>query len=178
MHLGVHLHRRVHARLSEASRPGACHRGSEGSERQGLVAVLCAAEGKELMKTKGYTRPLPATWFLHNRHLVIYALRELTSFFVAGYAIFLLVVLAYANRGRGAFGNFFREVLQSTPALVLHLTVLAFVLFHSATSFNGMARVMVIRRGEDRVSPTLIAEINYGLCLIVTAAILIGVLSL
>src|SRR5207237_7688218 len=94
-----------------------------------------AQEPENAMKTKEYIRPMPATWFLHNRHLVIYALRELTSFFVAGYAIFLMVVLVYANRGRGSFGNFFREVLQSTPALVLHLIVLAFVLFHSATSF-------------------------------------------
>ena len=127
------------------------------------------------MKTKEYIRPLPATWFLHNRHLVIYALRELTSFFVAGYAIFLIVVLAYANRGLGTFGNFFRDVLQSWPSVVVHIIVLVFVLFHSFTSFNGMARVMVIRRGEERVSPLLIAEINYGIWLVISAVILLGV---
>ncbi len=37
-----------------------------------------------------------------------------------------------------------------------------------------MARVMVIRRGEERVSPVLIAELNYGLWLIVSLLILIG----
>jgi fumarate reductase subunit C len=128
------------------------------------------------MKTKEYIRPMPATWFLHNRHLVIYAFRELTSFFVAGYAIFLIVALAYANQGRGAFGNFFQTVLRSWTSLMLHLLVLAFVVFHSMTSFNGMGRVMVIRRGEERVSPILIAEVNYGLWLIVSALILLGVI--
>jgi fumarate reductase subunit C len=133
-----------------------------------------AQEPENAMKTKEYIRPMPATWFLHNRHLVIYALRELTSFFVAGYAIFLIVLLAYEGQGRGALGSFFRNVLLSQTSLILHLIALAFVVFHSATSFNGMARVMVIRRGEERVSPVLIAELNYGLWLIVSVLILIG----
>ena len=120
---------------------------------------------------------MPATWFLHNRHLVIYALREATAFFVAGYAIFLMVVLAYANKGRGPFGDFYRAVLGSWTSLILHIVVLAFVIFHSATSFNSMGRVMVIRRGEERVSPALIAEVNYGVWLIVSALILLGVLT-
>jgi fumarate reductase subunit C len=119
---------------------------------------------------------MPVTWFLRNRYLIGYAIRELTSVFVASYAIFLMVVLAYQNQGRQAFGNFFRHVLQSPLSLVLHLIVLAFVVFHSVTSFNGMGRVMVIRRGEERVSPTLIAEANYGIWIIVSALIFIGVI--
>jgi fumarate reductase subunit C len=127
-------------------------------------------------KTKEYVRPMPATWFLRNRYLVINFLRELTSFFVAGYAIFLIVVLARANQGRGQFGDFCRKVLQSPTALILHLLVLAFVVFHSATSFNALGRLMVIRRGEERVSPSLIAEIFYGLWLIVSMLILVGIM--
>jgi fumarate reductase subunit C len=134
-------------------------------------------KSEENVKTKEYTRPMPVTWFLHNRYLVGYALRELTSFFVAGYAIFLMIVLARQNEGRQSFGHFFRHVLESWPSFIVHLIVLAFVVFHSATSFNGMGRVMVIRRGEERISPTLIAEVNYGIWLIVTALIFIGVIS-
>jgi fumarate reductase subunit C len=119
---------------------------------------------------------MPVTWFLHNRYLISYAVRELTSVFVAGYAIFLLIVLARQNQGRQAFGNFYRSVLENPLSLILHLMVLAFVVFHSVTSFNGVGRVMVIRRGEERVSPTLIAEANYGLWIIVSALIFIGVL--
>jgi fumarate reductase subunit C len=119
---------------------------------------------------------MPVTWFLHNRHLIVYALRELTSLFIAGYAIFLMVALARQEQGREAFGIFFRKVLQSPLSLVLHLVVLAFVVLHSVTSFNGMGRVMVIRRGEERVSPALIAEVNYGLWIIVSALIFCGVI--
>jgi fumarate reductase subunit C len=128
------------------------------------------------VKSKEYIRPMPLTWFLRNRYLIGYAIRELTSVFVTGYAIFLMVVIARQNEGRQAFGIFFRNVLQSPLSLVLHLIVLAFVVFHSVTSFNGMGRVMVIRRGEERVSPTLIAEANYGLWIIVSALIFIGVI--
>jgi fumarate reductase subunit C len=128
-------------------------------------------------KTKEYIRPMPATWFLHNRHLVIYALRELTSFFVAGSAIFLIVILARANQGAGPFGAFSREVLQSKTSLILHLVALAFVAFHSATSFNALGRLTVIRRGEERVSSVLIAEIFYGVWFILSLLILIGAIS-
>src|SRR5438105_13171447 len=120
-----------------------------------------AQEPENAMKTKEYIRPMPATWFLHNRHLVIYALRELTSVFVAGYAIFLMVLLAYESQGRGALGRFFHNVLRSQTSLILHLIALAFVVFHSATSFNGKARFMLIWRGVGRVRPVLIAASNY-----------------
>ena len=129
------------------------------------------------MRTKEYIRPMPATWFLHNRHLVLYALRELTSFFVVGYAIFLMVLLARHGQGREAFNSFYFNVLESRPSLVLHLIVLAFVVFHSVTSFNLIAKVMVIRRGEERVSPAFIAGVNYALWIIISVLILIGVLS-
>jgi fumarate reductase subunit C len=123
---------------------------------------------------------MPVTWFLRNRYLVSYAFRELTSLFVAGYAIFLMVVLARAGQGlqgRRSFGTFFRDVLESWPSLILHLIVLAFVVFHSVTSFNGMGRVTVIRLGEERVSPTLIAEFNYLIWVIVSVLIFTGVLT-
>jgi fumarate reductase subunit C len=99
---------------------------------------------------------------------------------VAGYAIFLMVVLARAGerpQGRQAFGRFFRDVLESQPSFILHLIVLAFVVFHSASSFNAMGRSIEIRRGEKRVSSGLIAELNYGIWIIVSALIFIGVIS-
>src|SRR5207244_8743541 len=92
-----------------------------------------AQEPENAMKTKEYIRPMPATWFLHNRHLVVYAIRESTSFFVAGYAIFLIVMLAFEGQGRKALGDFFRSVLMSWPSLIVHLIVLAFVVFHILT---------------------------------------------
>jgi fumarate reductase subunit C len=141
------------------------------------MASVHAPDVQSRTKTKEYIRPMPATWFLHNRHLMIYALRELTSFFVAGYAIFLILVLARANQGQGQFGTFFREVLQTRTSLILHLIALAFVAFHSMTSFNALGRLTVIRRGEERVSPVLIAEIFYGVWFVLSLLILLGAIS-
>jgi len=135
-----------------------------------------AQDTENRMKTKEYIRPMPATWFLHNRHLVVYAIRELTSFFVTGYAIFLILVLARTNHSKSDFRAFYESVLRSRASLIVHLIVLAFVVFHSTTSFNGMARVLVVRRGEERVSPTLIAILNYGAWLVVSVLIFVGVI--
>ena len=55
------------------------------------------------MKTKEYIRPMPATWWLHNRQVIQFMLREMSSFFVLGFAIFLLVLLYAATEGRPRF---------------------------------------------------------------------------
>ena len=89
------------------------------------------------MKTKELIRPMPATWFLHNRHLIRFLIRELTSFFVLAFAVFLIVLLYEANRGVGRFGDFYANVVQSGWMKAFLWLCLAFVLFHSVTSFNA-----------------------------------------
>ena len=128
------------------------------------------------MKTKELIRPMPATWFLHNRHLVKFMIRELTSFFVAGYAIFLLVMIYQANRGPGEFHQFYTRVLQSGWFKAYGWISLIFVGFHSLTSFNAAPTIMAPRWGEDKVDPRMIIGANYALWLIVSLIILIMVL--
>ena len=111
------------------------------------------------IKTKEYIRPMPATWFLHNRYLVRYAVRELTSVFVAGYAIFLMVLLARQNQGRQAFGIFFRSVLESPLSLVLHLIVLAFVgLFDLAMRTTAIGTQPVVENSAFGHDPQIPSE--------------------
>ena len=78
--------------------------------------------------TKEYVRPMSATWWLYNRQLVMFMIRELTAVFVGAYAIFLLVLLALD-------GNQFARVVQSPVALVLQIICLLFVLYHMYTWF-------------------------------------------
>src|SRR5260370_36838972 len=65
------------------------------------------------MKTKELVRPMPAAWFLHNRHLLKFMIRELTSFFVLAFAIFLLILLYEANRGGEEFRKFYVGVCKA-----------------------------------------------------------------
>jgi fumarate reductase subunit C len=128
------------------------------------------------LKTKEYIRPMPATWWLHNRHLVKFMIRELTSVFVAGYAIFLMVMIYQANRGGAAFFQFYTNVLQSGWVKAYCGISLVFVLFHSITSFNAAPTIMAPRWGEDKIDPRIIIAANYGLWLIISLAVLIIVL--
>lgn len=129
-------------------------------------------------KTKELIRPIPSTWFLRNRYVAMFMVRELTSFFVGGYAIFLLVVLIKSNGDEASFADFFTNTLLSPLSLALHLIVLVFVVYHSITSFNAAPEIMVVQRGEERVEPQTIIAANYVLWLFVSLVILVWVLFL
>jgi fumarate reductase subunit C len=120
-------------------------------------------------KTKEYIRPMPATWWLHNYHLVLFMVRELTSLFVAGYAIFLLVLLYFRFSNQEAA---FSEVLKSPVSIVCQVIALAFVVFHSVTWFNLTPKAVILWRGEEKVSPAVIAGAHYALWAVVSLIIL------
>jgi len=124
------------------------------------------------MKTKEYIRPMPWNWWLHNYHLTLFMIRELTSVFVAGYAVFLMVMLYRYGQSAERFHEFYLT-LQSPWSVVLHLIVLAFVVFHSLTWFNLTPKVVILWRGEEKVSPALIIAAHYGLWLVVSLVILL-----
>jgi len=128
------------------------------------------------VKTKEYIRPIPATWWLHNRQVIQFMLREMSSFFVLGFAIFLLVLLYAANRGPAAFRDFDVTVLQSGWIKAYLWITLIFVGYHSITSFNAAPTIMAPRWGEDKIDPRVVIAANYGLWLIVSLVILIFVL--
>ena len=120
------------------------------------------------MKGKEYVRPMPATWWLHNIHLKLFMIRELTSLFVAGYAVFLLVLIAKVNDPAA-----FSDTLLCPGALIFQIIALPFVLFHSVTWFNLTPKAIVLFRGEDRVSPVWIAGAHYALWAVLSVLILL-----
>jgi fumarate reductase subunit C len=124
------------------------------------------------MKTKEYRRPMPATWWLHNRYLTLFMIRELTAVFVAGYAVFLLVMLYRYGQGPDAFHNFY-VALQSPLSILLHLIALAFIVFHTVTWLNLTPKVVILWRGEEKVSPALIIGAHYGMWLVLSILVLI-----
>src|SRR5437879_6094516 len=101
----------------------------------------------EAMKGKEYVRPIPNTWWLAKRSYTLFMLREITSFFVAGYAVFLLVLLFKASQGIEEF-EFFLSGFSSPLYIGLHIVALVMVLYHTITFFNLAGAVMRIFRGE------------------------------
>ena len=124
-------------------------------------------------KTKEYVRPMPANWFLHNRHLQLFMLRELTAVFVGGYAVFLLLMLYRFSLGTESFHQFFVGTMRNPLVIALQIVALGFVAYHSVTSWNAAPVLMVIWRGDEKVEPKFIVGANYAMWLIVSVLILV-----
>ena len=87
-------------------------------------------------------------------------IRELTSIFVAGYCIFLIVLVFKLGEGSSSYSNF-TTTLQSPTSVTLHIISLIFVLYHTITWFNLTPKILVLYRGEERISQRLVAGVFY-----------------
>ena len=123
-----------------------------------------------------YHRPISAsTWWLAKRNYVLFMLRELTSVFIAVFLVVFLVQLAELAEGAEAYAVAAAR-LASPGWIVFHLLVLAAALYHSITWFNLTPQVIIVRRGEERVPPVVIAGSHYLAWLVVSVVILLIVL--
>lgn len=108
-----------------------------------------------------YVRPVSNTWWLQRRPYTLFIVREITSVFVAGYCAFLLYLLYRLGQGAEGYAVAL-EVMRSPLSVALHVMALLFVLYHTVTWFNLTPKVMVVRVGEERLSPFLIAAGVYA----------------
>ena len=117
-----------------------------------------------------YHRIVPNTWWLQRRPYILFMIRELTSVFVAGYCIFLLVLVYKLTQGADVYGNFM-AAMKSPISVVLHLITLVFVLYHTITWFNLTPKILVVYRGEERIPKGLVAATFYEGWLVVSAIV-------
>jgi fumarate reductase subunit C len=93
-----------------------------------------------MSERRPYLRAQPRDWWAHKPYLG-YTLRELTGAGVALYGGILLVGLISLARGPEAFGAF-RAFLGSPLSLLIHLLLLAVMLWHVVTWFQTMPKTM------------------------------------
>ena len=124
-----------------------------------------------------YHRPVPNTWWLKRKPYVLFMIRELTSIFVAGYCIFLLVFVYKLTQGADIYGNFI-DVLKSPSSVALHLITLAFVLYHTITWFNLTPKILVLYKGEERIPQGLVAGTFYAGWVVVSVIVALFVLGM
>jgi len=116
-----------------------------------------------------YRRKMSTYWWVGKRQHLLFILRELTSVFVGWFVIYFLMLIGAAARP-GGYWAFLEWSMH--PALVLINAVsLIFVVYHAITWFNLAPRAMVVHVGGKKVPPSFIAASNYGLWVVVTAAI-------
>ncbi len=123
-----------------------------------------------------YHRPVSNTWWLKRKPYILFMIRELTSVFVAGYCIFLLVLVYKLTQGADAYGNFM-AALKSPSSVSLHLITLVFVLYHTITWFNLTPKILVLYRGEDRIPQGLVAATFYAGWVVVSIIVTLLVLG-
>ena len=118
-----------------------------------------------------YHRPHRRAWFMERPAYVRFMIRELTSVFIAGYLVVLIVTLAKAGGGTGDLAAW----LQSMTGpwwVAAHVVALAAAVWHSVTWFSAVPQAMPLYLGERKLpSPVAAVLMGYGPWLTVTALI-------
>jgi len=117
-----------------------------------------------------YRRRVSVWWWLESRSYRGFVLRELTSVFVAFFALVLLWQIRALGQGPEAYARILAR-LRSPLFVTLDVLALAFVLFHSITWFNLAPKAMVVRLQGKRLPDLLIAGANYGAWVVLSAAV-------
>jgi fumarate reductase subunit C len=111
------------------------------------------------------------TWWLSQRNYLLFMLRELTSVFIGAFLVLYLVQLAQLSRGAEAYTASL-EQLASPGWILFSLLALIAALYHSITWFNLTPQILIIRRGEERISPVFIVGPHYLAWLVISLVIL------
>ncbi|HKW95675.1 MAG TPA: fumarate reductase subunit C [Methylomirabilota bacterium] len=117
-----------------------------------------------------YRRRVSVWWWLRKWSYAGFVLRELTSVFVAFFAVVSLWQLRAVARGPEAYGQFLAR-LKTPLFLALDTVTLLFVLFHAVTWFNLTPKAMVVRLRGTRVPDAVIVGLNYAAWLVLSGVV-------
>jgi fumarate reductase subunit C len=123
-----------------------------------------------LYHPRWYRRRMSVWWWLQNRSYAGFVLRELTSVFVAFFALVYLWQLRALVRGPAAYDKFLAR-LETPPFLVLDIVAFIFVLVHAVTWLNLTPKAMVVRLAGKRVPDWVILGMNYAAWIVLSGAV-------
>ena len=107
-----------------------------------------------------YRRRMSVWWWLKKRAYAKFVLREMTSVFVAVFALIYLWQLRALAEGPDQYAQFTAR-LKTPLFLVVDGVALVFVLYHTITWFNLTPTAMVVRVRGKRVPDKIVAGSNY-----------------
>jgi fumarate reductase subunit C len=113
-------------------------------------------------------------WWLERRSYLTFIVRELSSVFVAWFAVYLLRLIRAIAQGPLTYERFLQWSAQSA-VLLLNLVTLFFVVFHAITWFNLAPQAIVARLGGKRLPGSLIRASNYA-AWVVTSVLVVWLL--
>jgi fumarate reductase subunit C len=91
-----------------------------------------------------YRQPVSRLWWLKKRTYFLFVMRELSSIFVAWFAVFLMMMVFAIGRGEAAYQNFLNWA-ASPVVVVVNIVALAFAVLHTVTWFALTPQAMVVR---------------------------------
>lgn len=136
---------------------------------------MSAGSDYTLYHPRWYRRRVSVWWWLQKRSYTGFVLRELTSVFVAFFAVVFLWQLRALAQGPDAYARFLAQL--GTPLfLALDTVAFLFVVFHAVTWFNLTPKAMAVRVRGKRVPDWIIVGSNYAAWLVVSAVVAIVLL--
>jgi fumarate reductase subunit C len=93
-----------------------------------------------------YRKPVSRLWWTKKRSYFLFAMRELSSIFVAWFAVFLMVMVFAIGRGETSYQRFL-DLAASPIVIVVNIVALAFAVLHTVTWFVLTPQAMVVRLG-------------------------------
>lgn len=124
----------------------------------------------ERYRPEAYHKKMSIFWFLNRKPYVLFIVRELTSLFVAAYAVIPLVQLNALKQGPEAWESLI-AAFSSPFSVILHVIILVFVLFHSITWFRLAPTAMVLKIGKKKVPGPAIILVNFVMWIVLSVGI-------
>lgn len=118
---------------------------------------------------------MSAFWYLDRWPYLLFVLRELSSFFVAYFAVVILVQICALSSGPEAYAQF-QACMRNPLMITLNGVTLAFVLLHAVTWFNLVPRVMMRQVLGRKLPDFMISTPNYFV--LVGASAIVGLFIL
>jgi fumarate reductase subunit C len=97
-----------------------------------------------------YRQPVSRLWWLKKRTYFLFVMRELSSIFVAWYAVFLMVMVFAIGRSETSYQRFM-DWAGSPIVVAVNVVAFAFLVLHTVTWFALTPQAMEIRLGGRRV---------------------------
>ena len=117
-----------------------------------------------------YRRRMSVWWWLKDVAYAKFVLREMTSVFVAFFAMLYLWQLRTVAQGPEAYARFMAR-LKTPLFLTANVVAFLFVLYHTITWFNLTPTAMVLRVRGKRVPDKIVAGSNYVVWLLLSAVV-------
>ena len=118
-------------------------------------------------KPQMYYPRMSIFWWVKQKPYVRFIVRELTSIFVALYAILMIIQINALRQGPESW-EAFTDWLATPFSVGLHIVILAFVIYHSLTWFWVAPTAMVLHIGGKKVPAAAIIAGNIAMWLIIS----------